>query len=74
MKLVFAAYPLLKHAALRSKSKDWRLGIMVMWPSGGTCLPVDCYFSELALYKNPTKCVGPVQNRHHHYYHHPIEM
>ena len=32
-----------KHAALRRKSKDW------LCPSGATCLPADCCFSELAL-------------------------
>jgi len=37
-----------KHAALRSKNKDW-LTCKIMCPSGSTCLPVDCYFSELAL-------------------------
>jgi hypothetical protein len=37
-----------KHAALRSKSKDW-LGIRIMCPSEATCLPADCCFSELAL-------------------------
>ena len=45
IKLVFAA----KHAALRRKSKTGRLGIRIMWPSGATCLPADCCFSELAL-------------------------
>ena len=38
-----------KHAALRRKSKDWSLGIRIMCPSGTTCLPADCCFSELAL-------------------------
>ena len=38
-----------KHAALKSKSKDGWLGIRIMSPSGGTCLPADCFFSELAL-------------------------
>ena len=37
-----------KHAALRRKSKDW-LEIRIMCPSGATCLPADCCFSELAL-------------------------
>ena len=35
-----------KHAALRRKSKDW-LGIRIICPSGATCLPADCCFSEL---------------------------
>ena len=33
----------LKHTALKSKRKDWLLGIRIMY------LPVDCCFSELAL-------------------------
>ena len=37
-----------KHAALRRKSRDW-LEIIIMCPSGATCLPVDCCFSTLAL-------------------------
>ena len=37
-----------KHAALRRKSKDG-FGIMMMCPSGATCLSTDCCFSELAL-------------------------
>ena len=36
-----------KHSALRRKSKDF--GNRIMSPSGVTCLPVDCCFSELAL-------------------------
>jgi hypothetical protein len=36
-----------KHAALRSNSGG--LGIRIMCPSEATCLPTDCYFSELAL-------------------------
>ena len=38
-----------KHTALRRKSKKtgW-LGIRVMCPSGATCLPADCCFSEIA--------------------------
>ena len=34
-----------KHTALRT---GW-LGIRIMCPSGATCLPEDCCFSELAL-------------------------
>jgi hypothetical protein len=33
-----------KYAALRRKSKH-----RIMCPSGATCLPADCCFSELAL-------------------------
>jgi hypothetical protein len=36
-----------KHAAERVKA-GW-LGIKIMCPSGATCLPADCCFSELAL-------------------------
>jgi len=38
-----------------------------MCPSGATCLPADCCFSELALYKNPTQRVGQVQSGPHHH-------
>ena len=34
-----------KHAALRRKG----IRIRIMCPSGATCLPADCSFSELAL-------------------------
>ena len=37
-----------KHAALRKKKTGW-LGIRIICPSGATCLPMDCYFSELPL-------------------------
>jgi len=47
---------------------DW-LGIRIMCPSGATCLPVDCCFSELALNKDPIKRVGLIQNGHHNHYH-----
>ena len=36
-----------KHAALKRKSKDWKLGIRIMCQSGVTCLSAD--FRELAL-------------------------
>ena len=36
-----------KHAGKRAKT-GW-LVIKIMCPSGATCLPVDCCFSELAL-------------------------
>jgi len=36
-----------KHAALRRKTGC--LGIRIMYPSGATCLPADCHFSELGL-------------------------
>ena len=38
-----------KHAALRRKRKDGWLGIRIMCQGGGTCLPVDCCFNDLAL-------------------------
>ena len=31
------------------------------------CIFMDCCFSELALLKNPTKCVGLVQSGPHHH-------
>jgi hypothetical protein len=39
-----------KHAAVRRKIKDcgW-FGIRIMFPSGATCQPSGCCFSELAL-------------------------
>ena len=38
------------HAALLRKSKDWLTrNREIMYPSGVTCLPTDCCFSELAL-------------------------
>ena len=37
-----------------------------MCPSGITCLPVDCCFSEVALQKK-TKCVGLEQSGPHHH-------
>ena len=40
-----------KHAALRRKSKDWsaRNQNNELCPSGTTCLPADCCFTELTL-------------------------
>ena len=39
-----------------------------MCPSGAICLPADWVFLSVSLYyKNPTKCVGLVQNRHHYH-------
>ena len=38
-----------KHAALWRKSKTGWLRIRIMCPSGVTCLPADCCFSELTL-------------------------
>jgi hypothetical protein len=41
-----------EHAALRRKSKESKtswLEIRIMCPSGATCLPADCCFSELVL-------------------------
>ena len=54
-----------KHAALRTKSKDWlarNQGNVSKWSD---MLTIDGCFSELALYKNTTKHVGLVQSRHH---------
>jgi len=40
-----------KHTALRRRT-GW-LVIRIMCPSGTTCLPADCYFSEVALLTDP---------------------
>ena len=37
-----------------------------MCPSGATCLPLNCCFSEIALQK-PTNHVGLLYSGHHHY-------
>ena len=45
---VFVASPLsTQHKGERAKT-SW-LGIRIMCPSGETCLPADCCFSELTL-------------------------
>ena len=44
-----------KHAALRKKKNGW-LGIRIICPSGATCLPMDCCFSELPLSKINSAC------------------
>jgi hypothetical protein len=38
-----------KDYTLRRRAKTGWFGIRVMCPSGATCLPTDCCFSELAL-------------------------
>jgi hypothetical protein len=38
-----------EHIALRSKSKDWGLGIRIMCTIGTTCLQAECCFSQLPL-------------------------
>jgi hypothetical protein len=38
------------------RAKAGCLGIKIMCPSGATCLPTDCCFSELALYKSNSMC------------------
>jgi len=38
-----------RYAALGKRAKTAWLGIRIMCPSGATCLPADCCFSELAL-------------------------
>jgi len=48
LKLIFVASPLsTQHLGVRAKT-GW-LVIRIMCPSRATCLPVYCYFSELAL-------------------------
>jgi len=76
IKLVFVA-------SLRSKNwlaqnqdntsewSDMSIQGKIIHLSGVTCLSRDCCYSELALYKNLTKCVGLVQSGSHH--HHLIE-
>ena len=44
-----------KHAALRRKGNGQRL-VGIMCPSRVTCLPADCCFSKLALYKSNSAC------------------
>ena len=46
--VVFAASQLITHH-LGERAKNGWLGIKIMCPSGATCLPADCCFSELAL-------------------------
>jgi hypothetical protein len=53
-----------KHAALRSKNKDWLIRIMCV--NGATCLSVNSCFLR-ANYKNPICHVGFVQSGHHHH-------
>jgi hypothetical protein len=66
IKLVFVASPLsMQHLGERAKT-GW-LEIRIMCPSWATCLSMDCCFSELASYKNPTKHVVPVQSGPHHH-------
>jgi hypothetical protein len=43
-------------AALRRKNKDWLARNQNNSPSGATCLPADCCFSELAPYKSNLEC------------------
>ena len=43
----------IEHTALKSKNKNWLdLNQDIMCLSGATCLPADCCFGELALYKS----------------------
>ena len=66
---------------LSGKTKDHKIGISakigwlwlrIMCPSGVTCLPANCCFSELVLKKIQLSCVGLVQHWLHH--HHLIEI
>jgi hypothetical protein len=53
-----------KDSTLRAKT-GW-LGIRLMCPSGATCLPADCCFSEIAAtIKNKSKGVGLEQSGSH---------
>jgi hypothetical protein len=65
LELAFVASPLsTQHQGERAKTG--RLGIRIMCPSGATCLPAECCFSELALL-NPTQHVGLIQSGPHHH-------
>ena len=48
MKLVCFASPLSTYHQGERANTGW-LGIIIMFPSGATCLPAECCFSELAL-------------------------
>ena len=48
IKLIFIAFPLSTQQQGERTKIGW-LGIGIMCPSGATCLPMDCYFIELAL-------------------------
>ena len=47
-KLVFVVSPLSTQHYGEKAMTDWH-GIRIMCPSGATCLPADCCFSELTL-------------------------
>ena len=64
LKLEHAVSPLFTQY-YRVRAKTGWLGIRIIFLSGTTCLLVDCCFSELASYKNPTKIVDLVQSGHH---------
>ena len=65
--IVFTASPLsMQYQGVRSKT-GW-FGTRSMCPSGATCLPADCCFSVLALYKPlQNKRVGLVQSGYHYH-------
>jgi hypothetical protein len=63
LKLVFAVSPLSTHY-LGIRSKTGWLWTRIICEDGATCLPVDHCFIDLALYKNPTWCVGLTQSGH----------
>ena len=52
-----------EYAEIRSKSKDW---LARNQDNRATCLPVDCCFSELTLWKANSVC-GLVQSEPHHH-------
>ena len=68
IKLEFVTLPLSKHHYNVRVKTGW-LGIMIICPSGATCLPAECCICELAL-TNIYKGVGLVQRGHHHHYDH----
>ena len=66
MKLVFVAYPLLNHAALRRKSKDWLARNRDNMSELGN-MSICGLLSVSQHYENPTQRVGLVQSGPHHY-------
>ena len=51
IKLIFVA-SLLSTQHLGERAKTGWFGIRIMYPSGSSCLSVDCCLSDLALYKS----------------------
>ena len=54
-------------AKFRVTTKTVRLGIRIRCPSGETCLPVYCCFSELALNDSIKRFAHAQRGCHHHF-------